>query len=411
MKLQRSIPVVVFAATLAQASVAFGDVVLDWNEIGLARAMAARQLPPDAARTMAIMHVAMFDAANAVEAKYQPYAYRGGRRAGASVEAAAVAAAHGALARLFPDQAQALEAAQAASLSRIAEGDAKSAGVALGREVAAQCLQMRAEDGSGKPGSYKPRGEAGAYVVTAYPVSSEWARVKPFVMSDAAQFRPPPPPALDGEQWSRDLAEIREVGSRASASRSREQTDVARFWAVTGPASWNPLVRALAQSRTASLVDNARLFAQVNMAATDAFIAVFEAKYAYGFWRPITAVRHDDADPAWLPLIDTPMHPEYPCAHCISSAAVGTVLEAHFGRGAIPAVSMTSPTAPGVTRSWSRIADYVSEVSNARVWGGVHYRNSAEVGERMGRRIGALAVERHLVELSGEPGPAPISSR
>jgi hypothetical protein len=304
-----------------------------------------------------------------------------------------------------------LDVARAASLSRIAEGDAKSAGLALGREAALRCLQMRAEDGSGKAGTYRPRIQAGVYIATAYPVSSEWARVKPFVMSDAAQFRPPPP-SLDGPQWSRDLEEIRAVGGRASANRTREQTDVARFWAITGPASWNPLVRALAQSRPASLVDNARLFALVNMAATDAFIAVFDAKYAYEFWRPITAVRHA-GDAGWLPLVDTPLHPEYPCAHCISSAAVAAVLEAHFGRGTVPEVVMTSPTAPGVTRRWSRIADYATEVNNARIWGGVHYRHSTEVGERIGRRIGALAVERHLAVLDsgGETVPAPMSAR
>jgi len=413
MKLSRSIPAFLASATLMHAPAAFADVVLDWSEIGLARSMAAKQLPPDAARTMAIMHVAMFDAVNAIESRYRSYAYQGARRIGASPDAAAVAAAHAILAQLFPDQAQGLDAAQAASLSRIPEGEAKAVGLALGREVASQCLQMRGQDGSGKAGAYRPRVQPGVYVATAYPVSSEWAQVKPFVMNDAAQFRPPPPPSLDSQQWSRDLEEIRAMGARASASRSREQTDVARFWTITGPASWNPIVRALVQSRPASLVDNARLFALVNLAATDAFIAVFDAKYAYEFWRPITAVRHAGADPAWLPLVDTPMHPEYPCAHCISSAAVATVLEAHFGRGTIPVFSMTSPMAPGVTRSWTRIADYATEVNNARIWGGVHYRNSTEVGERMGRRIGALAIERHLTALDSprEAAPAAMSAR
>ena len=413
MRLPRSIPAFLAASALMHAPATFADVVLDWNEIGLSKSMAAKQLPPDAARTMAIMHVAMFDAVNAIESRYRPYAYQGARRIDASPDAAVVAAAHAILAQLFPGEAQGLDAAQAASLSGIPEGEAKSAGLALGRAVASQCLQMRGQDGSGKAGAYKPRVQPGIYVATAYPVSSEWAQVKPFVMNDAAQFRPPPPPPLDSQQWSRDLEEIRAIGARASTTRSREQTDVARFWAITGPASWNPLVRSLAQSRPASLVDNARLFALVNMAATDAFIAVFDAKYAYEFWRPITAVRHAGADPAWLPLVDTPMHPEYPCAHCISSAAVATVLEAHFGRGTIPVVHMTSPTAPGVTRSWSRVGDYVTEVNNARIWGGIHYRNSTEVGERMGRRIGALAIERQLTALDGpsEAVPATMSAR
>ena len=136
------------------------------------------------------------------------------------------------------------------------------------------------------------------------------------------------------------------------------------------------------------------------MAAADAFVSVFDAKYAFGFWRPVTAIRDGEADgndatapdPGWLPFVDTPMHPEYPCAHCISAGAVGAVLEAEFGTGRVSPISMTSPTAPGVTRRWERISDYVTEVDNARVWGGIHYRNSTEVGERMGREIGRLVV-------------------
>lgn len=398
MRSQRYLKAWLVAAALGHAPLAAADVVLDWNEIGLARTLAARQLPPDASRAMAIMHLAMFDAA---------------RSGGASAQVAAAAAAHATLARLFPEQVQVLDTAYAASLAGIGRGDDQEAGAARGREAAARCLRMRSGDGSGAAGSYKPRVQAGVYVATAYPVSSEWARVKPFVMDDAAQFRPPPPPALDSPVWKRDLEEIRTLGARGSAIRNREQTEVARFWAITGPASWNPLVRALAQTRSASVVDNARLFAQVYLAATDAFIAVFDGKYAHEFWRPVTAVRYGGSDPGWLPLLDTPMHPEYPCAHCISAAAVATVLEAHFGTGPIAPVSMTSPTAPGVTRTWSRIADYVTEVSNARVWGGIHYRNSTEVGERMGRRIGKLAVERHLsvLEGSGESLPAALSAR
>jgi hypothetical protein len=217
-------------------------------------------------------------------------------------------------------------------------------------------------------------------------------------MRESMQFRPGPPPALTSAVWSRDLEEIRSLGARNSTTRTSEQTAVARFWILTGPASWNPIVRSLAQSRNLGLVENARLFALVNMAATDAFVAVFDAKYAYEFWRPVTAIRYE-SDAAWLPLVDTPMHPEYPCAHCITAAAVGAVLESQFGKQAIPAVTMTSPTAPGVTRSWTRIDDYVQEVSNARVWGGIHYRNSASVGAQMGRTIGELAVTSFMTPL------------
>src|SRR5260221_12036490 len=147
------------------------------------------------------------------------------------------------------------------------------------------------------------------------------------------------PPALTSALWAVDYNELRAIGAKTSAQRTPEQPEVARFWTAVGVVTWNPIVRSLAAAQPRSLLENARLFALVNMAATDAFIAVFDAKYAYNFWRPITAIRHakvdgNDAtspDPAWLPLIDTPLHPEYPCAHCITARAVGTVLEAQVG--------------------------------------------------------------------------------
>ena len=181
---------------------------------------------------------------------------------------------------------------------------------------------------------------------------------------------------------------------------------------MTGPVSWNPVVRSLATSAGLDPLDNARLFALVYMAAMDAYVAVFDAKYAYEFWRPITAIRNGDedgnaateSDSAWLPLIDTPLHPEYSCAHYSTAGAVGAVLEAQFGRGWVPTIAMTSTTSPSVTRRWTRIADYVTEVDRARVWGGVHFRSSTEVGEAMGRKIGERAVRDYLTpNASAEP--------
>jgi hypothetical protein len=276
-----------------------------------------------------------------------------------------------------------------------------AAGTAVGEHAANDCLAMRANDGAGAPNLYRPVTSPGVYVATTLPVSYDWREVKPWFIKQPARFRPEPPPALTSTVWARDYNEIKQVGAKASPKRTAEQTEAARFWTLIGVPSWNPVVRSLAAAeKRRSVVENARLFALVNMAASDAFVAVFDAKYAYNFWRPVTAIRNGDADSndataadaSWLPLVDTPMHPEYPCAHCITSAAVGAVLEAEFGTGRIPAIAMTSATAPGVTHRWERISDYVSEVSNARVWGGVHYRNSTEVGARMGLEIGRLAV-------------------
>ena len=388
--------------------VAFPDAVLDWNEVALARVIAAKQLPPDGARTMAMVHIGIFDAVNAVEHRYTSYFFKGHAHAGTSAEAAIAAAAHTILTKLFSDQAAPLDSAYAASLAKIANGHGKTSGIELGRRIGEECLEMRAGDGTGAPNSYRPRTSAGVYVSTALPVSPEWATVKPFFMNDSAQFRPGPPLSLASSQWARDYNEIKALGALRSATRTAEQSDVARFWTITGAPSWNPLVRSLASSNRLSLIDNARLFALVNIAATDAFIAVFDAKYKNNFWRPITAIRNGDIDgndatsldARWLPLVDTPLHPEYPCAHCITAGAVASVLEAQFGSAEVPAIEMFSPMAPGITRRWTRIGDYVTEVNHARIWGGIHYRHSTEVGETMGRQIGTLAVKRMLTPVN-----------
>lgn len=383
------------------------DAVLDWNQVALDRLVAAQQPPPAGARTLAMVHVALFDAILATtpgERRFAPYVFRGPAAATASAEAAAAAAARTVLARLFPDQLEPIDGAYGAALAKIPEGGAKSAGIALGEAAGGACLALRADDGAEAPESYRPRTVAGVYVPTTLPVSSQWPRVKPWILESGAQIRPGPPPALASELWARDYAEVKSLGARADSARTAAQTEAARFWTITGPAAWNPVVRALAAARPAPLVANARLFALVNMAAADALVAVFDAKYAYEFWRPITAIRNGDGDgneatapdPRWLPLVETPMHPEYPCAHCITAGAVAEVLESEFGKGAVTPIEMTSPTAPGVTHRWTRLADYVAEVDQARIWGGIHYRNSTAVGEAMGREIGALAARKLL---------------
>lgn len=390
----------IVAALLLVPAISRADVVLDWNELGTAAVLAARQSPPEGARTMAMLHVAMFNAVNAVQRRYVSYEFRGRSPGGASAEAAAAAAAWAVLVRLFPDQREGLEKAWTESIGRLSGQRGVEAGIALGKEAANDCIRMREGDGLGAANAYRPITSPGVYVATALPVSWDWREVKPWVMKQPSQFRPEPPAALASSLWARDYNEIKEVGGKGSPKRTPEQTEAARFWTMIGVPAWNPVVRSLASSKPRSLLDNARLFAMANMAVSDAFVAVFDAKYAFNFWRPVTAIRNGDSDgndatagdPAWLPMVDTPMHPEYPCAHCITAGAVAAVLEAEFGTGRVPVISMTSTTAPGVTRRWERIADYVKEVDNARVWGGIHYRNSTEVGERMGRAIGHLAV-------------------
>ena len=193
------------------------------------------------------------------------------------------------------------------------------------------------------------------------------------------------------------------MGAKTGSGRTPEQTDIARVWESTGPGFHNPVARQLATTKNLDVLDNARLFALYAMAMADSYIAVFDAKYTYNFWRPVTAIRNGDSDgndateydPVWEPFIATPMHPEYPCAHCINSAAGAAVLEAFFG-DMVPPFSLMNPIAPGVTRQFSRLSDYVRESIDARVYDGVHYRTSGEVGAAMGRKIGEYTVQNAL---------------
>jgi hypothetical protein len=385
------------------AAPAKADVISEWNARAEAIAVEKRMLPPPNARGMAMLHVAMFEAVNAIERRHAPYKLTLGSHPNASKEAAAAAAAHGILVALHPDQQASLNSTLTGALAKVADGDAKSKGIELGKKAAADVLALRANDSFGAPESYRPYTMAGTYVPTVVPVSSTYGRVTPWVMSSGSQFRAPPPPTLNSDTWARDVNEIRDFGGRTNSKRSQEQTDIGRFWFVTGPQAWNPIVRQLVTLKKLDINDSARLFALTAMATDDAFIAVFEAKYHYNLWRPITAIRNGDLsknpatprDAAWLPLGETPMHPEYPCAHCITSAAAAAVLQSAFGND-IPEVSMTSITAPGVTRRWTKLQDYADEVAMARIYGGFHYRFSNLAAQDMGRKIAELAVGTQL---------------
>jgi hypothetical protein len=346
-----------------------------------------------------MVHAAVFDAVNSIEHGYAPYKFDVPAASGSSTEAAAIAAAHAVLLKLFPDQNETLQAAYTASLARIPDGNAKTAGVAVGEKVAAGILSWRAADGADASSQYRPVTAPGVYVATTLPLGSTWPDVTPWLMERGSQFRPAPPPQLTSREWARDYNEIKDLGAKKSTTRTPEQTEIGRFWAMVGPGAWGPIVRQLAAAPGRTLLQNARLFALAEMAGADAYVSVFDAKYAFNFWRPITAIRNGDLDgndetvrvPDWEPLIDTPLHPEYPCAHCITSEAVATVLESEFGNG--PAsLSMTSSTAPGVTHNWSSIKEWADEISIARIYGGVHYRTSTVVGQAMGKKIGELTV-------------------
>jgi hypothetical protein len=357
-----------------------------------------------------MVHVAMFEAVNAIDRRYAPYKLDLTADRATSKDAAAVSAAHSVLIALYPDEKPRLDEVLAASLAGIAESEAKAKGIELGKNAAAGIIALRANDGNNAPESYRMHTTPGVYVPTTLPIESTSGAIRPWVMTTGAQFRPAPPPALDSETWTRDVNEIRELGGRNSTKRTPEQTEIGRFWFLTGPRAYNPIVRQIATAKNMDVVDCARLYALTAMAGADAFIAVFDAKFAYNFWRPVTAIRNADQtgnpatprEAAWLPLGDTPMHPECPCAHCIVSGAISTVLQNVAGNE-VGEITLTNTTTPPVTRKWTRLQDYSDEVSNARIYAGFHYRFSADAGKEMGRKIGELTV---ATQLRGAPAAA-----
>jgi hypothetical protein len=316
---------------------------------------------------------------------------------GASVDAAVAAATRTALLKLVPTQQAAIDADYQAALKALPEGRAKADGIAVGEQAATAVLASCADDGSAAPNTYRPYTAPGAYVPTVFPAVPHWGKRKPWVMTSGDQFRPGPPPSLNSDVWKRDLDEIKTLGGRASTRRAPEQTAVAQFWEATLPTVYWPVARSVATVPGRDVADNARLFAVAAVAMDDALIAVFDAKYAYNLWRPVTAIRNaegDMRDPAWMPFIDTPLHPEYPCAHCIVSASLGAVLAAEIGAGPAPKLSSSSHTAGGAVRTWASVDDFVQEVAVARIYDGVHYRFSTDVGTAMGKQVGELAVKR-----------------
>jgi hypothetical protein len=388
-------PAILLALTIIGAAVlpCHADVITDWD----AKASAVASPAALGERELAIVDIAMFDAVNSISPKYRPYLVKEDGFSDASAEAAAASAAASALEKLHPQSAAEFKATLEDYVKGLPASHSDVAkGMRLGELVAQRVFDSRAADGSTGVDSYRPRTQPGVYVSTATMVAATWPALRPLVLERPDQFRPGAPLALASQEWASDYNEVKTYGARDSTQRTPEQTETARFWLMTGPQAYHPIVRQLILARHMKLVDSARFMAAFAAAMTDAYIAVFEAKYHYEFWRPITAIRNGDIDgnpateidPSWLPLDATPMHPEYPCAHCALSGAAAAVIESYGGLRDVQEISLTSPTAPGITHRWSSLAAFTSEVADARVWAGFHYRSSGRVGTAMGREVG-----------------------
>jgi hypothetical protein len=396
------------AALTAAASPTFANVITDWDEKAVAVVTPMSSLggtsPYMAVRMIGMVHAAMFDAVNSIERRYRPYLVQLPVDPATSKEAAAAAAAATILATIDPKTAGDMKAALATYLASVPAGIAKSNGVKLGEAVAEKVLNERTNDGCDAPDAYLPRTTPGVYVPTAITLSSMWPNMKPFAMTTPSQFRPKPPISMESKEWATDFNELKDYGGKNSTKRTAQQTETALFW--TSPLlAYQPLMRQLVTAKQMDVVDSARFMALEAVGLNDAIIAVLDAKYHYNFWRPITAIRNGDIDgnPAtdreatWQPVANTPMHPEYPCSHCIQSGSVAAVVKAVLGGVDIPEVALTSPATPGVTHRWTNTTAFTEEIANARIWAGFHYRFSTRVGTQMGYEIGEYVVK-HVMQ-------------
>jgi hypothetical protein len=369
------------------------DTLADWSD----KTTEIATDGPNTIRTMALAQNAVYEAVNAITSRYPRDRVDFGPANGASIDAAIAAASRSVLLHEAPALKTQIEAAYQKAIGAIADDGARSRGISIGERAAADVLAKHTDD-VGPVEPYRPLTTAGVYVPTTFPLGYAVAQHRPWFLKSAAQLRPGPPPALKSALWARDYNEVKAVGAVESTVRTSEQTQMARFWATSLPDVHMGIVRSVATAPGREVTRNARLYAAVTAALNDTEIAVFEAKYHYQFWRPITAIRNGDRDsndaterdPDWTPLIVTPIQPEYPCAHCMVASTIATVIRADVGKEPMPTLSTTSNTLRGVTRHWTRTEDVVQEVSNARIYDGVHYRNSAEVGTRMGGQVGAL---------------------
>ncbi len=389
------------------------DVVTDWNRTALQAIRTESTPPPLAARNLAIIHVAMFDAANAVERRFEPYLFQPNSPPGTSLESAVIGAASECLLRLYPSQSAIVNQTLSQTLGVIEAGSNRDDGVTLGRLVAILTLAWRGDDGATTTVPYIPGAAPGNWRRTPPffrpPDLPHWPNVMPFVMTNGSQFRAGGPPDLTGVGYAEDFLLTKELGGIDSVRRTEEQTLIARFWSdfsftSTPPGHWNQIAHSIATNRTNSVLRNARLFALLNLAMADAGIACWDTKYAYNFWRPVTAIRAADTDGneltepdvEWTPLLTTPPFPEYVSGHSTFSAAAAAVLAEFFGTDRIQ-FAVGSDSMPGVIRTYENLTEVVEEIGMSRIYGGIHFLSADLDGIEMGRNLGEYVMRTALL--------------
>jgi membrane-associated phospholipid phosphatase len=402
----------------ARAHPMAAGAVLAWNQIAVRTDLAAKQTNQEGVLHLAYVQAAVFDAVDAVDGGYRPYVGHLHAHGETDGDAAVAAAAHRVLVTQFADQAAELDADYAAALAAIPDGPAKARGVALGERAATGLLQARASDGFEATVPYTFGSGPGVWILpTDNPLTTPatpWvAKMRPFVLRTAGQFRPGPPPALTSAAYTRSYRETKAYGSAASSVRSPEQTDTALFWGLGRPdAQYNEGIRGIIASAGLNRIQAARAMALANLVTADAYIACFDAKYAYSAWRPYTAIRAGDtdgnpatiADPTWTPLVKTPNHPEYPANHACVTTSYAKIIDYLLGRRHFT-LTVSGVPASTQTRSYTSSAQLITEIANARVWGGVHFRFSTTAGAAVGIAVARFDY-RHALQPDRDDGRA-----
>jgi PAP2 superfamily len=403
--------VVAALAALAAPAVGSADTVTQWN-LNAANAIyvTAAQPPNVSVPHMAMVQGAVYDAVNAIDGGHEGYLLTSRVATPTdSKDAAAATAAYKVLVSIVPAQQPALQALYDLSLAAIPDGTAKTRGIAVGDAAAAAMIAARTADGrfglfrflvGSTPGVWRP-------VLPAFANDpNAWIKdVRPFLIESASQFRSSGPYELTSRKYAREFEQVKSLGSATSTTRTADQTHAALYWAENPPRTWNRIVNTLSTAKALSLVDNARLFAELYLTTADAFIAVWDEKAHYSFWRPITAIREADTDsnskterdPNWLPLVANPPYPEHPSGHLGLSGSIGQTLQQFFRTDKL---AWTDINVAGRTRSYTRVSDAVEEIIGVRVWSGIHFLNADEDGARIGKQI-ARYREKHYFQAVG----------
>ena len=405
-----------------QSALVPADPVIAWNQFLLDLQATPGDQPATVHPTydLAMVHTAIHDAVVSIDHSDRRYLVGVRPQQGASAAAAADAAAHDVLVKLYPAQRAAIDQQYATLLARVSPKH-KAAGVRLGRQVAAKLVALRANDGSAAvPVPFQAGPNAGDYQLTppalTPPVFTHWSHVKPFLLRRANQFRPAPPPALTSPKYAAAINEVKALGSAEGSTRTPDQTQIGLFWNPPIWAAWNHIAQTVAVAHHSGLSQNARTFGALNVTFADSVIAFYDAKYAYHVWRPVTAIRAADADgnpdtagdPNWTPLSATAPDPSYPGAHGTISAAGADVLAAAYGNDV--AFTATSPALPGVERSFVSFSEAAEEASVSRIYNGNHTRLDEVAGENLGHAVAHAVVDRDVPKFSVPVKATPRSS-